>query len=142
MWARHFVILGSPSIKKNSKRFIRNRSTGQPMLISSQQALKAEKDGLVQLKFQKRWETIKDPIHAQFCFFVPDLRKRDLSNLFEAPQDLLQKSGIISDDSLIRSLDGSRIFLDRKNPRTEITLKPFQEEIHDGLHREEEEESS
>lgn len=61
---------------------------------------------------------------VSFIFYCIDGRKRDLVNLCQCPCDLLQKAGIILNDYLIISLDGSRIMgIDKDNPRTEIILK-------------------
>ena len=63
------------------------------------------------------------PIQVSFIFYCKDNRKRDLCNLIQCPADLLQQAGIILNDYLITSLDGSRIMpLDKDNPRTEITI--------------------
>jgi len=67
---------------------------------------------------------IQSYIEVSFIFYVKDNRKRDLVNLCQAPCDLLQKAGIIENDYLIISLDGSRIAgIDKDNPRTEIIIK-------------------
>jgi Holliday junction resolvase RusA-like endonuclease len=67
---------------------------------------------------------ITDFIEVSFIFYCIDGRKRDLCNLIQAPSDLLQEVGIILNDYLIRSLDGSRIVgVDRENPRTIIELE-------------------
>ncbi len=62
-------------------------------------------------------------VQATFLFYCKDNRKRDLCNLIQCPADLLQQAGIILNDYLIASLDGSRIVgIDKNNPRTEITI--------------------
>jgi Holliday junction resolvase RusA-like endonuclease len=55
---------------------------------------------------------------------MPDNRsKPDLNNLGAATADILEKAGIIENDRLIVSWDGSRIMgIDRENPRAEITI--------------------
>ena len=50
---------------------------------------------------------------------------RDLDNLIAAPLDLLIKTGVILDDYLVESLDGTRKYVDADNPRMEIFVKPF-----------------
>ena len=66
---------------------------------------------------------ITDYIQVSFLFYCIDNRKRDLINLIQCPADLLQQAGIILNDYLISSLDGSRIAgIDKDNPRTEITI--------------------
>jgi Holliday junction resolvase RusA-like endonuclease len=46
----------------------------------------------------------------------------DASNLYEAPQDALQRAGIISNDYWIRTHEGSNRLRDEANPRVEIIL--------------------
>jgi Holliday junction resolvase RusA-like endonuclease len=66
---------------------------------------------------------IIEPVQVSFLFYCKDARKRDLCNLIQCPADLLQQAGIIENDCLIQSLDGSRIMgIDKDNPRTEITI--------------------
>jgi Holliday junction resolvase RusA-like endonuclease len=51
-------------------------------------------------------------------------RKVDLTNLLNAINDILVKYEILADDnsSIVFSMDGSRVFYDKENPRTEITI--------------------
>ena len=66
---------------------------------------------------------ITDYIQVSFIFYCKDNRKRDLINLIQCPADLLQQAGIILNDYLIVSLDGSRIMgIDKSQPRTEIII--------------------
>lgn len=46
------------------------------------------------------------PISVHYFFGRPDKRKRDLDNLFKAPNDFLVSSGVIADDSLIHRICG------------------------------------
>lgn len=48
-----------------------------------------------------------------------------MTNLLEAVDDILVKAGILEDDNykVLASHDGSRVFVDRKNPRTEIYIE-------------------
>lgn len=48
----------------------------------------------------------------------------DLANLHEALLDILVTYGIIADDNytIVHSMDGSRVMIDKVNPRTEITI--------------------
>ena len=105
-----YTIIGTPRILKNSKRIV--HFGGSPRLIPSKLALKAEKGAVTQLCPQRRGTTWDGPIHVKFTFYgswksgggnVPDL-----SNLVELPQDCLTKAGIITDDRIIESLDGTR----------------------------------
>ncbi len=47
---------------------------------------------------------IKGAFNAVFSFGRPDKRKRDVTNLIKAPEDLLVKHGVIEDDSLAESV--------------------------------------
>lgn len=46
----------------------------------------------------------------------------DLLNYLAAVSDALERAGVVADDKLIVSVDGSRLLLDRKRPRVEIEL--------------------
>jgi Holliday junction resolvase RusA-like endonuclease len=58
---------------------------------------------------------------------MPTQRRVDLVNLIEALQDVLVKAGVLADDnsSIVVSTDGSRVALDRRNPRTEVEITPL-----------------
>ena len=55
--------------------------------------------------------TITYPVNIKCLFYVPDRKKRDLTNLENAIADILVKYEIIQDDNynIIQSWDGSRI---------------------------------
>lgn len=46
----------------------------------------------------------------------------DLGNFLAAICDALEKAGIVENDRLIGGFDGSRLRVDRVNPRVELTL--------------------
>jgi len=131
----NFIINGNPISSKNS---IRSGITKDGRNYTyTVKAVKDYKDNaLKQLTVQAR-DYLKDyifdygktdlpiylPIQVSFIFYCKDNRKRDLVNLCQLPCDLLQAAGIIQNDNLIKSLDGSRIMgVDKLNPRTEITI--------------------
>lgn len=142
----NFIITGNPVSSKNSRPIFVNKATGN-RFIGKSEALKEYMDkGLFELKMQiLKWCNmsvinyidernekksiflpITNPVEIKFTFYVKDNRKRDLVNLCQAPLDLLQKAQIISDDSIVKSLDGSRIYIDKENPRTEIEIKQYE----------------
>ena len=51
--------------------------------------------------------------------------KVDLCNLLGATCDILVKFGVIADDNckIVKSHDGSRVLLDKENPRVEIEIE-------------------
>jgi Holliday junction resolvase RusA-like endonuclease len=55
---------------------------------------------------------------------MPTRRKVDITNLLSATHDILTKHNVIADDNMdiVVSVDGSRVFYDKENPRTEITI--------------------
>ena len=144
-----FIITGNPISSKNSIRSGITKNGRNYTYVKKD--VKDYRDGaLVQLQNQTRYgltsnEMIKfvyttdeitlaqpipitDPIQVSFIFYCKDNRKRDLCNLIQCPADLLQQAGIILNDYLIISLDGSRIMpLDKDNPRTEITIYKLSE---------------
>lgn len=74
---------------------------------------------------RKPSEPISQPVNIKCIFYRDSDRRCDLTNLLEAIDDILVHYGIIADDNfhIIYSHDGSRVFVDRKNPRTEIVIE-------------------
>ena len=58
-------------------------------------------------------------------YYMPTRRLVDLTNLLEATHDLLVRFRILKDDNsrIVCSVDGSRVYTDKENPRTEITIE-------------------
>jgi len=117
------TLYGKPITKKNSMRIVSRG--GRPRLIQSKAYMAYENDCLKQIcpSWSNGGESINCKIHVSCLYYLKDKRKTDLTNLLAASHDILQKSGIIEDDALIVSLDGSRIVgVDRENPRVEIII--------------------
>ena len=72
-------------------------------------------------------------VNIRCLFYLPTRRRTDLTNLLEAVDDLLVHAGIIADDhyGIVEAHDGSRCFVDRDNPRTEITITRIIEPAQD-----------
>ena len=135
-----FCILGNPISSKNSIRSGITKS-GRNYTYVNKNVKDYRDNALGQLMEQKHKYiydnmfnyTVADlPIQtfceASFLFCCNDNRKRDLVNLIQCPCDLLQQAGIILNDYLIVSLDGSRIMeVDKNNPRTEIIISLLKE---------------
>lgn len=125
-----FTIKGNPAIKKNNRMSVHNKRTGRSFPIKSKKLQGAEANAYADLMEQKRRSMvlpIRTPVNVCFIFYRETRHKTDLSNLYELPQDALQKAKILEDDYLIESHDGSRRRYDPENPRTEITITPFAE---------------
>lgn len=116
-------------VKKNSRNVVRNPRTGRMYPIKSARLTQAERDAIFELESQKfrNFTMYSHPIHVRFLFYRETQHRVDLSNLYEFAQDVLQHAGIIMDDFLIQSHDGSRKLYDPINPRTEIYITPFEQ---------------
>lgn len=95
--------------KKNGEQIAYNRKTGKRFIEQGKLYKKFERDCGYFLKRYARH--INTPINLKCTFIVPDRRKRDLTNLENAIQDILTKYGVIEDDNynIVHSQDGSRI---------------------------------
>lgn len=67
--------------------------------------------------------------HVAAVFYMPTRRRVDLTNLLEAAHDTLVAAKILADDNntIIASVDGSRVLYDKENPRTEIVIQELNE---------------
>lgn len=112
----------NPKTKKNSQQIITNRKTGRAMIVQSSEYRQYENDAGFFLK--KIPEPIATPVNVKCVFYRKNAIRCDLSNLLEAAADILVRYGVLSDDNfkVIISFDGSRVKIDKDNPRTEITI--------------------
>lgn len=116
-----FTINLPPITKKNHIQFGRNKYTGKTFVKQAPAYDKYEKAFMDECP---ELETIDFPINLQAIYYMPTKRKVDLINLHAALHDCLVKKKVLLDDnsSIIVSTDGSRVFYDKDNPRTEITI--------------------
>ena len=111
-----------PRSKKNSQQIIINPRTKRPMIIQSKLYANYERECG---KFLKEYKSSIDyRINLKIEFYVPDKRRRDIANYIEAIQDILVKYEVLRDDNynIIYSLDGTRMYIDKENPRVEIEI--------------------
>ncbi len=120
------VIPLNPKTKKNHQKIIRNRKTNALMIIQNDAYRVYERDAGLFLK--RIPAPINYPVVVKCIFFRDSERKVDLTNLLEAIDDILVKYGILADDNfkIICSHDGSRVLVDKKNPRTEVSIYEFE----------------
>lgn len=119
-----FVIPVKPRTKKNSQRIVRVGRRSIP--IPSEQYKQYEKDCLMVIPGEMR-QRIAVPVNVKAIYYVDSKRKVDKTNLESALMDMLVKAGVLADDSAINpdivvSTDGSRVYVDRLNPRTEVEI--------------------
>ena len=116
------VIPLNPKTKKNSQQIITNHKTGRAMIIQSSEYKQYEHD--VGFFLKKIPQPIDKPVNVKCIFYRKNAIRCDQSNLIAAIDDILVKYGILADDNftVIVGHDGSRVFIDRDNPRTEIEI--------------------
>lgn len=125
----HYTIPGAPVSKKNSQRIVTNRITGKPFIIQSQQYEDYEAAASYFLR-PKPQKPIDYPVTVRCLYYMPTRRRVDTANLNAAVHDILVKYGVLLDDNrdIIASTDGTRTYYDKQNPRTEITIEPYEGE--------------
>jgi Holliday junction resolvase RusA-like endonuclease len=121
------VIEGAPRTKKNSQRILRGRG-GRPFVAQSKQHDAWANAAVLQLRSATRrqgWPftlPIVAPVNVRALVY----RARavgDLLNYLAAVSDALEAAGVVQDDKLCVSWDGSRLLKDAARPRIEITLE-------------------
>lgn len=113
----------NPRTKKNTQQIVINKTTGRPFIMQNSKYKEYEKNCGYFLK--KLPEPISEPVNVK-CVFYRETRIRcDLTNLLEAIDDVLVTYGVLADDNftVIVGHDGSRVHIDKENPRTEITIE-------------------
>lgn len=121
----HFVLSGQTYAKKNSQKVIYNKWLKRNIVVHSANYNKWEADCRKQMNFKKCYKLgIDYPIILKMHFYVKDKRNRDLSNYLEGPQDLFVDMGLLKDDNynIVCGHDGTRMFIDKENPRIECWL--------------------
>ena len=120
-----YTITGNPIVKKNTQKVVRIH--GRPTVVYSSQYRGWLNNALDELEDQAKPDQPVDyPVLLVCKFFMQTLRIVDLSALYEGIQDTLVKAEILKDDNfnIIIGHDGSRVLLDRENPRIEVAIVP------------------
>ena len=117
-----FTIPLPPITKKNHSQIAVNPKNNRPFIVPSKQYKEYEKKALWYIPKQEHFD---GPVNVKCVFYMPTRRKCDLTNLLEAINDIMVKSGLLEDDnySVVQSVDGSRILYDKENPRTEVYIE-------------------
>lgn len=111
--------------KKNSQQILINKKTGKTFISQSKLYKEFERECGY---FLNKYKTNIDyAVNIKATFYVPDKRKRDLTNLENAIADILVKYKVLQDDNynIIASWDGSKIIYEKDRQETilEITKK-------------------
>lgn len=126
------IILGSPRTKKNSQRIMRSKS-GKPFVAQSEQHDAWATAAILQLR--SKFMHVR-PRHAGALTIDVNLAAKiyrdrpvgDLGNYLAAICDALERAGVVENDRQITGFDGSRLRVDKKNPRVEMELTPMEDE--------------
>lgn len=119
----NIIIPLNPITKKNSQQIFINSRTGRPFVAPSEKFKEYQENaGLILRRFPAY--SGEYPVNIKYLFYMKTKRRVDLSNLIEAADDILTHYAIIKDDStqFVGGHDGSRVFYDKDNPRTEIVI--------------------
>lgn len=116
-----FVITLNPVPKKNSQNIIKGRD-GKPKIVQNDRWKKYEKACKKYIPTLDK--PIEDPINIRYLFYRDSYRRVDASNLIEGADDVLVKYGVVLDDNftIVKGHDGTRVFVDKENPRTEVYI--------------------
>lgn len=124
------TLYGNPVTKKNSQRILYKftkfgRKT--PFIAPSKAYVDYETDCLRQIK--RPHSPISARVNVRCIYYMKTARRVDLANLIEATTDILVKARVLEDDNskVVAAHDGSRVELDRKNPRAEIEIEEMEE---------------
>ena len=115
-----FTVPLPPITKKNSQRIVIIK--GKPCIIPSEKY--KEYEGAALWFVPKRGTPIDFPVNVKCIFYIPNNRLCDLTNHLESIDDVMVKAGLLKDDNykILASHDGSRVAVDKNNPRTEVEI--------------------
>lgn len=119
--------------KKNQKGIFKNKRTGQTFIGSRNSKEISRLNEAVLIHGVWNRHTIVRQVRAIFRFHYPNNkdgsrteRIMDLSNLIQGPEDALTNAGVIKDDKLIESYDGSCRVYGSPKKAIEIVILPFE----------------
>lgn len=115
-----FTINQNPRTKKNSQQIFINKKTKKPFITQSKIYKQYEKD----CRYFIPKHGIDYKVNVRAIYYRQTMHRVDLSNLNAALHDILVKYGCLKDDNykIIDSTDGSRVIIDKDNPRTEVII--------------------
>lgn len=124
-----FIVLGNPVTKKNSQRIVpvTSKKTGKVRSIPLPSAAYEQyrNDFIWQIPHPIKNRRFNVTLNLKCVYYMQTRRKVDLCNLQEATCDILVDAGVLDDDNcdIVFSMDGSRVFYDKENPRVEIEIE-------------------
>ena len=124
-----YIISLPPITKKNSQQILTNHRTGKPFIAPSRQYKKYEQAAMWYLT-PKPKAPLSGSYNIRLLFYMPTRRKVDKTNLESAIMDVLVDAKILADDNrnIVAATDGTRVYYDKENPRTEIYIEDLTED--------------
>jgi Holliday junction resolvase RusA-like endonuclease len=117
-------INGRARSKKNSKTIARTPA-GRPFITSSR-IYKAWQVYATMTICRKKFDTINHPCNLSVkCYYKDHQHEQDLENIISSVADVLQESGVIKNDKLFYSYDGSRKIFGSDTEFVEIEITDF-----------------
>lgn len=119
-----FTIPLNPVSKKNSNEIVKHGNKRR--IIASEAYRNYEKQAVLLIPWEAK-QNIDYPVNIKALYFRKTRHKVDKTNLESALMDTLVKAGVLKDDSalnpeIVVTTDGSQVFYDKENPRTEVTI--------------------
>lgn len=127
-----FTIKGNPIVKKNTQRVVGYGKAKRA--IPSKAYVEWAREFHKQLGTKRLPDHMIDyPINLKCLFYKSTSGVVDMSALFEGIQDELKEAGVIIDDNctIVAGHDGSRVYVDREDPRIEVTITAMLNYVHD-----------
>lgn len=121
------VLYGDPRTKKNSARILKAHANRR-IVAPSEAFMQYQEKCLWQIK--RPYNPITARVNVRCVYYMKTARRVDLANLIEATTDILVKARVLEDDNskIVAAHDGSRVELDRENPRVEIEIEEMEED--------------
>lgn len=108
-----------PVCKKPARQFVRQSTANDRYNFDAVRFLKGRPQ-----------KPLTGPVCVKYHFYMQTRRRVDECNLTAEADDLLVNAGILADDNakVLIHHDGTRVFYDKENPRTEIWIYDYKEE--------------
>lgn len=125
-----FTLPIKPVTKKNHSNIV-TLKTGRTILLPSKAYIAFEKEvcKLIKEQFGTKFTPIDFPVNVKAIYYQDSNRRADLCNYHAALHDALVKAKLIKDDNfkIITSTDGSKVSVDKNNPRIEVEITKLEE---------------
>ena len=121
-----FIVISAPRTKKTSQQIARVR--GRTFIVQDKVKAAYQKTAVEQLSAQLAevrqhgdFATFDAPVQVSATFYR-DKNLGDLVGYMQMIADCLEKAGVVVNDQLVQSWDGTRMSKDAANPRTELEV--------------------